>query len=116
MVPTFLAVTVLAAAACPGGDKTTMTGASEAGSTAATAMPTDGGATTSATDTGDTTGGPPDCEAIDDDMTTCQATPGCAWDAVLVTCVVDCDLVTDEAICLATNYCLWFDGDCFPPL
>ncbi len=115
MVPTFLAVTVLAAAACPGGDKTTMTEATEAGSTAATAAPTDG-ATTSATDTGDTTGGLPDCEGIDDDMTTCQATPGCAWDPILVTCVADCDLIEEEATCLATNYCLWFDGDCFPPL
>ena len=88
-----------------------MTEASEAGSTAAT-MPTEGGTTT---DTGDTTGGP-DCEAIDADMATCQATPGCAWDAVIESCVIDCDMVTDEAICLATNYCLWFDGDCFPPL
>lgn len=85
-------------------------------STAATLVPTEGGPTTSATDTGDTTGGLPDCEAIDADMATCEATPGCAWDAVIVSCVVDCDLVADEATCLATNYCLWFDGDCFPPL
>lgn len=114
VVPTLLAVTALAAPGCPGDEKTTMTEATESGST----TPTDptAGSTTTTTDTGDTTGDLPDCEAIGDDMATCQATAGCAWDAVINTCVVDCDLVEDEATCLGTNYCMWFDGDCFPPL
>jgi hypothetical protein len=116
VVPTLLAVTVLAAAGCPGDDRTTMTAAGDAGSTAVTAAPTEGGATSSASGTGDGTGGLPDCEAVGGDMAACQATAGCAWDAVLMACVVDCEPLAVEATCLGTRYCQWFDGDCFPPL
>jgi hypothetical protein len=77
--------------------------------------PTAGGAATSTTDTGDTTGGL-DCEAIGTAMTTCQATTGCAWDPVLVSCAVDCYTLFEEATCVATNYCEWYGDSCHSPL
>jgi|JI9StandDraft_2_1071091.scaffolds.fasta_scaffold284787_2 hypothetical protein len=108
-VPTLLAVTIIAAPACPGDDKTTETEARTESTASDTAGPT-----TSGTDTGDTAG--LDCAEIDADMTTCQATTGCAWDPVLMSCVVDCYMLFDEASCVATNYCEWYGGSCHSPL
>jgi len=111
VVPTLLAVTLIAAPACPGDDKTTETEAPSE----STAVPTDGGQTTSGTDTGDTTGGL-DCAAIGAAMATCQATTGCAWDPVLMSCVVDCYMLFDQVTCEATNYCEWYADSCHSPL
>lgn len=106
-VPTLLAVTIIAAPACPGDDRTTETEAR----TASTAE----GPTTSGTDTSDTTGGL-DCAEIGTDTSTCQATTGCAWDPVLMSCVVDCYMLFDKVSCEATNYCEWYGESCHSPL
>ncbi len=110
VVPTLLAVTIVAAPACTGDDKTTETEAP----TGSTAGDTDG-PTTSGTDTADTTGGL-DCADIGADMTTCQATTGCAWDPVLMSCVVDCYMLFEKVTCEATNYCEWYGESCHSPL
>lgn len=77
-------------------------------------MPEATGTGTSAA-TGDPTEGP-DCGAIGEDMTTCQATTGCAWDPMLMSCAVDCYMLFDAASCVDTDYCEWYGESCHSPL
>lgn len=130
IVPALLAVTSFGPACAgdksptPTGETGMLTESAETGEPATTAADTTTAPTTAAdtttagsTDTGDTTGGEiPDCEQFGDDMAACQAMAGCIWEPELMSCMVDCMLLTDEASCTKAMICAWFDGVCYPPI
>ena len=62
----------------------------------------------SSTDTGEL----PDCMAIPG-MTECEAEPACIWHADYgPACVVNCELLEDEATCGPLEECVWYKGMC----
>ena len=66
---------------------------------------------TTATDTGNTTGGLPTCAPLPDPAA-CEAEPGCYWFTDLGECIVDCSKIKDQATCQMQAYCSWFDETC----
>jgi hypothetical protein len=99
VVPAILAVSAVVAPGCNGGEKTTMTEATEV-ATVATSEPTP---------TGGETDGVPNCPALTD-QAACTAAAGCVWDDS--DCIVDCAAIEDRATCEMQDYCEWYNEQC----
>lgn len=93
------------------------------GATTGSTMPGTGGDTTGGDTTGDdTTGGDtgsglPDCQAANTDQATCEAVTSCLYLPEYGGCVIDCEIVSDEATCNDQQGCAWLEGTCsFEPI
>lgn len=134
IVPTLLVLSSFGPAC--GGDDQPPTTATDPASTSATTTPeptttadttgttrdtTAGESTAGSTDTGsDTTAETgdelPDCSPHDGDQAACTAAEGCYWLFETSTCVVNCNLLTDQATCDKAMICFWSEGYCYPPI